>query len=365
MPKTFFKITLILLGISLPVVMARAQETASQETLCTQETLPECYEKAKAFYLNQQFEEAKTLFEKIIAIDAGYKQTASYLKKSHSQLAKKAIQEHTAAQREKLKEERQKESEAKKEAKRLEKELALQKKKKAKEKIETEEAAPTAEATPPVEEETAPAPEETPKPLIYRIGIGDVLDISVWRTAELDKSVIVRPDGIISYPLVGDIPAAGLTLTELDERLTEALREFVRSPEVSVAIARFGGTKVILLGEIKTPGVVAIPGRGNLIDVIALGGGFTNDAVKRGVIVVRGGLEHPEVYRLNVARIFKGDLSQNIQVEPNDIIYVPRQFIADFNIAINRITPLLSNTLLGTSVYRDIKDLVKGTSTTK
>ena len=74
----------------------------------------------------------------------------------------------------------------------------------------------------------------------YFISRGDTLDIYVWRWDDLTRDVIVRPDGRISYPLVGDIIAEGLTLIELDEIITELLKEFIRSPEVSVMVKDFG-----------------------------------------------------------------------------------------------------------------------------
>ncbi|OGQ05999.1 MAG: hypothetical protein A2W61_06150 [Deltaproteobacteria bacterium RIFCSPLOWO2_01_44_7] len=324
----------------------------SGDSLCTQETMEDCYSQAKTFYSKEDYESAKILFQKVIELNANYKQADVYLKKCYSNMAKTAIKQESQAQRDKEKEEKERLKEEKvkqREAKKLA----------AKEKKE----APVEEETvyPPAQEEYPAMAEETPlaKPQPYRVGVGDVLEISVWRNVDLDKIVIVRPDGSISYPFVGEISAAGLTLMEIDERLTSSLSNFIRNPQVSVAIQKFAGMKVILLGEVKSPGVYSPPGGSNIIDLIALAGGFTNDAVKKGTILIRGGLQQPEIYRLNLARILKGDLSQNIALASSDIVYVPRLFIANLNIAISRITPLLSNTLLGTSVYRDVKDLVR------
>lgn len=192
------------------------------------------------------------------------------------------------------------------------------------------------------------------KPQLYLINVGDVIEISVWRAKDLDRDVIVRPDGLISYPLVGDIPAAGLTLTELDRQVTERLNEFVRHPEVSVAIKRFGGTKVIILGEVKSAGVYTPSGLGSVLEVVALAGGFTDDAVRSRTILIRGGLANPKPVRLNLAKaIYTGDQSQNPPLMPNDIVYVPRRATASFNYYLSQITPTLSNLLLGTTISRD------------
>ncbi len=191
----------------------------------------------------------------------------------------------------------------------------------------------------------------------YRINIGDVLGVSVWRAKGMDveRDVIVRPDGVISYPLVGDIHAIGKTLTELDAELTRALRTYIKNPEVSMAIKRFGGTKVIVLGEVRSPGVYSPTGQGSVLEVIALAGGFTDDGVRSDTILVHGGLANPQPVRLNLAHaILKGDQSQNPPLQPNDIVFVPKNAAASFNYYMKQLTPTLQNLLLGTSVWADL-----------
>lgn len=198
----------------------------------------------------------------------------------------------------------------------------------------------------------------------YRINVGDILEVSVWRAKGMDapKEVIVRPDGVISYPLVGDIKAVGLTLTEFDHEVTRALRVYIRNPEVSIAIRRFGGTKVIVLGEVKAAGVYSPTGQGSVLEVIALAGGFTDDAVKADTILIRGGLQNPRPVRLNLAMaLTRGDQRQNPPLMPNDIIYVPRNAAASFNYYMKQLTPTLSNLLLGATFARDIDAINKGT----
>ena len=177
----------------------------------------------------------------------------------------------------------------------------------------------------------------------YTIGEEDVLDISVWGWEDLAvREAIVRPDGKISFPLVGDVQAVGLTLTELDRDLTERLKVYIRSPEVSVMLRKFGGKKVIVLGEVKSPGVYRATGKNTILEVIALAGGPTEDAVLRSVILVRGDLMQPEARRVNLAKVIKkGDLAENISVQPEDIVYVPRKFIANVNYFLRQLTPVL------------------------
>lgn len=309
MRKNFLKLLCLSLILSFPVFVKAAGE-------CTQETIADCYQEAKELYQDHNYPEAKTLFENVVLLDASYKQATSYLKKCQKQMDKSA---------------------------------------------------PDSAATPPPSATTQTP--ETPVPpqqsVMYHVGVGDVLDVSVWRNPDLDKTVIVRPDGVISYPLVGDVRASGLSLIELDDVLTKRLKDFIRNPQVSVAIQRFGGVKVIVLGEVKGPGVYAVPGGGNIIDVIAMAGGFTNDGVRKGTLLVRGGIAQPQVYRLNLARVFKGDLGQNIAIASNDIIYVPKKWVVNVNYVITQLTPLLSNVVLGTTAEQLIRGSIDGVARTQ
>ncbi len=191
----------------------------------------------------------------------------------------------------------------------------------------------------------APAPETGERE--YYIDVGDVLDISVWQIPDLSKSeVIVRPDGKISYPLIGDIRTQGLTLTAVDNIITEKLKTYVKAPEVSIMIRRFGeqANKIVILGEIFGPGVYKFSGPPTITEVIASAGGYTKYAVLNSIMVIRGDVRsNPEVTRVNFAQIIKsGRLSENISLKPNDIIYVPKSFIGNINAFLEIFQPAIS-----------------------
>jgi len=191
----------------------------------------------------------------------------------------------------------------------------------------------------------APAPETEERE--YYIDVGDVLDISVWQIPDLSKSsVIVRPDGKISFPLIGDIKAEGLTLTRLDNIVTEKLKVYVKAPEVSVMITRFGeqANKIIILGEIPGPGVYKFSSPPTITEAIASAGGYTRYAVLNSIMVIRGDVRtKPEVARVNLAKIIKrGRLSENIFLKPNDIVYVPKSFIGNINAFLEIFQPAIS-----------------------
>ena len=182
----------------------------------------------------------------------------------------------------------------------------------------------------------------------YRISAGDVLEVFVWQQPDLSRNVIVRPDGRMSFPLVGDVPAAGLTLTQVDDTLTERLRTYLKFPDVSLAIQRFGGTKTIVLGNVSSPGVYIPTGEGRVLEVIAMAGGFKDHSGQNSVMLIRGGLNAPKVERLNLERTLRnGAVNQNVVLEPNDIVYVPKDKITDTLSFMEQFYPTISEVLVG------------------
>jgi len=208
-------------------------------------------------------------------------------------------------------------------------------------------------------QEGTPGGEEMPEGAIpsptfrYTIGTQDVLYISVWEEPDLSTDVIVRPDGMISFPLVGDVQAVGRTITELDADLTERLKEYVKYPEISISIKKLGGKKVIVLGEVFWPGVYSLSGHATVLEAISLARGCTIDGVFSSVIVVRNGPNGPRAIRLNLSKcVMQADLSQNIVLQSEDIVYVPRKFIRDVNYFM---TQLLGPVQQGLSTVNIIK----------
>lgn len=188
----------------------------------------------------------------------------------------------------------------------------------------------------------------------YVIGEGDSLLIKVWQNPDLDSEVIVRPDGMVSFPLVGDMRAIGLKVSEFRIDLTEALKEYVKMPQVSVSLTKIGGRRIIVLGQVKSPGIYSVTGRRTILEAIGLAGGFTEDAVANSVILVKGGFVNPDAKRLDLNKALKkGDLKDNVLLESEDIIYVPRRFIADVNYFLKLILDPLSRGLYSAKEIRD------------
>lgn len=183
----------------------------------------------------------------------------------------------------------------------------------------------------------------------YYIEIGDVLDISVWKAQDLScPEVIVRPDGKISLPLIGDVPAVGLTLTQLDDEVTQRYTLYVRDPQVSVMIKRFGGSKLIVLGDVARPGVYNFTGNIRLIEALALAGDCTKYAVRNNILIIRGDIhKNPTVISSNILAFLKdAKISENVLIQPQDVIFVPRSLIGNIRSFLDEISPIID------SVYR-------------
>jgi len=191
----------------------------------------------------------------------------------------------------------------------------------------------------------------------YFIAPEDTMEVFVWQCPDLSKNVIIGPDGYISYPLVGRIKVDGLSVSQLEDVLRKKLSEYVKDPHVSVMMTKFAGNKVILLGEVNSTGIFTYKGIATLIDAIALGGDFTTDARRDSVILVRGNLtDKPQVTRINMAKIItRGTTDRSIILQPNDVIFVPKTFVANLNKFLRDISPLIS----GANSILDARERVK------
>ena len=199
---------------------------------------------------------------------------------------------------------------------------------------------------------------ETPSNFRYIIDAGDSLYITVWQE-DLNQEVLVRPDGMISFPLAGDVQAAGLTIPQLAGEVSKKLEEYIKYPQVAVLLRKFAGSRVMVMGQVGFPGIYVSSSRPTVLEAITLAGGFQDSAVISSVIVIKGGATPPEAVRLNLNRaILKADMSQNIVLGPQDIVYVPKNFIANLNYFISQvITPLTSGgqSALALEKLRDAK----------
>lgn len=162
----------------------------------------------------------------------------------------------------------------------------------------------------------------------YIIGIEDVLEISVWKNPELSKIVMVRPDGMISMPLIGDLRAAGKTPGALKNELVERLKEYQETAVASVIVQEVKSYRIFVLGEVLNPGTYTMMRKTTVIQAIALAGGFNQFASKNDIILIR---ERPDrnakAERVSISfdDILDGDgkNDKNLILRPGDTIFVP------------------------------------------
>ncbi len=170
--------------------------------------------------------------------------------------------------------------------------------------------------------EACPVPQD--RSVEYLIGAGDVLNIVVWENAELSVTVPVRPDGKISTPLVDDIQASGKTPSELGADMESVLAEYLRTPEVSVIVIGQGpANQIQVVGEVANPQSLSFRAGLKVLDVVVAVGGMTEFAAGNRANLVRPNEGSQIECRIRLKDLMGGDMTQNIDVYPGDVLVVP------------------------------------------
>ncbi|MFW6323827.1 MAG: polysaccharide biosynthesis/export family protein [Desulfovibrionales bacterium] len=157
----------------------------------------------------------------------------------------------------------------------------------------------------------------------FQLGAGDILEISVWKDEELTREVIVRPDGMVSFPLVGEIQAAGATVEQVRKSVEEKIRDYVPDSPVSVMVLEINSPRVYVVGKVNTPGVYPMQGQTRVMQALAMAGGLNPFADKDGIVLVRSRSEQQESIRVDYSEISGGDdLSTNVVLRPGDTLIV-------------------------------------------
>ncbi len=158
----------------------------------------------------------------------------------------------------------------------------------------------------------------------YVIGGQDVLDISVWKEAELTRTVPVRPDGKISLPLLNDVQAAGLTPTQLAAQITESLKKFVTNPQVTVIISQINSQRIYILGEVNRAGAYPLLPNMTILQGLSSAGGFTQFANLKKIYMFRTENGKQVKYPFNYKDVISGKATdENIALKAGDTIVVP------------------------------------------
>jgi polysaccharide export outer membrane protein len=198
-------------------------------------------------------------------------------------------------------------------------------------------------ATPPAAAEPAPAQPASvsgqsstptsaiaePKSLImvdnstYIIGAEDGLTITVWREPTLSGGFPVRPDGMISLVLLGDVPAAGLTPMQLGKNIEERLKKFIQDPSVAVGVSAVNSKRIFLIGEVGHVGPMALTPGMTPLQAISAAGGLSTFAQQKRIYILRGAQGKQTKIPFNYKQALRGDTTQLITLQPGDTIVVP------------------------------------------
>jgi polysaccharide export outer membrane protein len=159
---------------------------------------------------------------------------------------------------------------------------------------------------------------------IYRVGPEDVLEISVWHEDNLKKEALVRPDGGISYPLIGEVRAAGRTVQEIREEITTRLDKYIPDPVVSVTILKTGSQHVYVIGKVTKPGEFSVGRYVDVLQALSMAGGLTPFADSNNIRVVRRDGDRQVVFPFEYGAVVRGQkLEENILLRAGDVVVVP------------------------------------------
>lgn len=159
----------------------------------------------------------------------------------------------------------------------------------------------------------------------YLIGPEDVVEVMVWKNADLSRTTSVRPDGKISLPLVGDVQAAGLTAEQLRDSIAAKLQSYYKEPpQISVMLQQINSYAIYVLGEVRSPGKYVVKTDTTFLQALTLAGGFTEFASKNRIVIRRRGDESSQESSMAVkyADVMDGRQS-NVLLHPGDTIVIP------------------------------------------
>jgi len=198
----------------------------------------------------------------------------------------------------------------------------------------------------------------------YILGPRDAITVNVWRNEDLRRTLQIDPSGNVQFPLVGEMKASGLTISQLREKMTLRLSKYIVDPQVDVTVSNLMNLKVYVLGEVRAPGT--FDWRSGMLawEGISQAGGFTNDANQENILLVRSENDKAVIRALNLKSILKGEnLTQDIYLENGDVIYILPTVIADVQRFMTRLSMIIAPIVhaeSGILLYPQARDVLLG-----
>lgn len=170
----------------------------------------------------------------------------------------------------------------------------------------------------------SPASAQGLQPGDYKMHAGDEIEVSVWKEEDLQRDVIVRPDGKFSFPLAGEIVAAGRTIEQIRGDIETRLKVYIPEPVVTVSVKGIEGNRIYIIGQVNKPGSYVMNPQINVLQALSLAGGATPYAALNDIIVIRGSGTGQTSIEFRYNEISRGrSLEKNIQLESGDVVVVP------------------------------------------
>lgn len=158
----------------------------------------------------------------------------------------------------------------------------------------------------------------------YRMHAGDQLEVSVWKEVDLQRTVLIRPDGRFSFPLAGEVQASGRTPDDIRKDIEGRLRAYIPEAVVTVTVTGVNGNSIFVIGQVNKAGAFVMNPRLNVLQALALAGGTTPFAKLDNIIIIRGGSGAQQSLPFRYNQVSEGkDLKQNIFLEAGDVVVVP------------------------------------------
>ena len=157
----------------------------------------------------------------------------------------------------------------------------------------------------------------------YKLQPGDILEVSVWKEPDLERDVLVTPDGTIAFPLVGGVDASKMSVEQLSREIASKLEKYIPDPVVTVSLKQMLGNRIYVLGKVNKPGEFVINRNVDVLQALSMAGGFNPFADSDDIQVLRRQDGKQTSMPFSYSAVEKGDLAQNRILLPGDVILVP------------------------------------------
>jgi len=158
----------------------------------------------------------------------------------------------------------------------------------------------------------------------YALHAGDQLEIGVWKEVDLQRTLVVRPDGKFSFPLAGEVLASGRTVAQVQTDIETRLKKYIPEPVVTVTVTGIEGNRIYVIGQVGKPGAITMNPKVNVLQALSIAGGATPFAALNDIIIVRSAGAKQQILPFRYSDISRGkNLEQNIVLESGDVVIVP------------------------------------------